>query len=132
MTLRSGKKFHCATANPNKGGGGRGNNPRGGNNKIGGGNRANKSDNKSSKTIMMRDKDGKLIPKKLNDMEVLDDEDQGQAPIYEYDLGRMITVSRFTGKGSLQNWESIAQRCPVSWTWESRNKCLQRCISSGS
>ena len=23
-------------------------------------------------------------------MEVLDDEDQGQAPIYEYDLGRMI------------------------------------------
>ena len=65
----------------------------GGNRNSGGG----KSDNQS-KTVIVRGKDGKLTAKKVNYVEVLEDVDHDNYPVYDYDSGRVITVSRFAVK----------------------------------
>ena len=47
---------------------------------------------------MVCGKDGKLTPKKVNYVEVLEDVDHDNYPVYDYDSGRVITVSRFAVK----------------------------------
>ena len=45
--------------------------------------------------MKMRDKDGKTITKTVK---LLEDEPEEEEPVWEYVSGRVVTVSRFTGK----------------------------------
>ena len=47
---------------------------------------------------MVRGKDRKVTPKKVNYVEVLEDMDHDNYPVYDYDLGRVITMLRFAVK----------------------------------